>query len=581
MKISVNQYWSLLGRYLKPEWKRAVLMFGLLLASIGLQLFVPQIVREFIDSALAGEPVAVLTRLGGIFLLLAVAKEIGSLWSTYISQDVRWRSTNALRRDLALHTLKLDMKFHNLRTPGEMIERVDGDVDELSNFFSQFVIQILGNLILLVGVLFMLFREDVRIGFAFLAFCLVTFFVLLKIINYAVGYWEKAREASAELFGFLEERLAGTEDIAALGAGAYKMRRLSQALTTHLVDSRVAWVKGAVIWMVSLSIFTLGNILAFAMGALFYQAGTLSIGSVYVIFHYTELLRRPLETITRQMQDLQRAGGSVARIQELFAMQPSQKDGEGAMGIADAAHVAFDGIKFSYNGEDVILDDVGFDLEPGKVLGLLGRTGSGKTTIARLLFRLYDPQEGAVRLNGVDVRSPSLKDLRRSVAMVTQDVQLFKATVRDNLTFFDRNITDAEVEAALRDLGLWDWVEELPEGLDTVLESGGGGLSAGEAQLLAFTRVFLRNPGLIVLDEASSRLDPATEQLIERAVDKLFEGRTAIIIAHRLATVRRADRIMILEKGRIVEIGDREQLSADRKSRFAHLLKTGMEEVLA
>ena len=586
MKIPLKQYWSLLGTYLKPEWPRAVFMFVLLLGSIGLQLFVPQIVRTFIDAALAGEPVADLTRLGAWFLVLAVGKEAGTLWSTYISQDVRWRATNALRRDLAMHALRLDMKFHNLKTPGEMIERVDSDVDELSNFFSQFVIQILGNLVLLVGVLFMLFREDPRIGLAFLAFSLATFFVLVRIINYAVAQWERAREASAELFGFLEERLAGTEDIAALGAGAYKMQRLSGALTKHLVDSRQAWVKGAVIWMVSLSIFTLGNILAFAMGAVFFTAGTLTIGGVYVIFHYTELMRRPLETITRQMQDLQRAGGSVARIQELFSMQPDQKDGPGieggvhALAEAGALNVAFDSVEFSYGEDERTLHEIDFRVRPGEVLGLLGRTGSGKTTIARLLFRLYDPQGGAVRLNGIDLREPSLETLRRGVAMVTQDVQLFKATVRDNLTFFDRAIPDEAVEAALRDLGLWDWVGTLPEGLDTLLESGGGGLSAGEAQLLAFTRVFLRDPGLVVLDEASSRLDPATEQLIERAIDKLLADRTAIIIAHRLATVQRADRIMILENGRIIEHGDRLALAADPASCFAGLLRTGMEEVL-
>jgi ATP-binding cassette subfamily B protein len=426
----------------------------------------------------------------------------------------------------------------------------------------------------------MLFREDPRIGLAFLAFCLATFFVLVRIVNYAVGQWERAREASAELFGFLEERLAGTEDIAALGAGPYKMQRLSGALTKHLVDSREAWVKGAVIWMVSLSIFTLGNILAFAMGAVFFTGGTLTIGGVYVIFHYTELMRRPLETITRQMQDLQRAGGSVARIQELFAMPPAQQDGDGSLELDGAAHVAFDHVRFSYNGEDVTLDDVNFTLEPGQVLGLLGRTGSGKTTMARLLFRLYDPQEGGVLLSGTDVRKPRLDDLRRGVAMVTQDVQLFKATVRDNLTFFDPDVPDERVEQALRDLGLWEWVRTLPDGLESVIESGGGGLSAGEAQLLAFTRVFLRDPSLIVLDEASSRLDPATEALIERAVHKLFEGRTAIIIAHRLATVQQADRIMILDKGRILEQGDRALLADDPASKFSELLRTGMEEVL-
>jgi ATP-binding cassette, subfamily B, bacterial len=580
MNIPLKQYWSLLGTYLRPEWKRAAFMFGLLLGSIGLQLFVPQLVRQFIDAALAGEPVAVLTRMGVLFLSLALIKEVGTLATTYISQDVRWRATNALRRDLALHCLHLDMKFHNLKTPGEMIERVDGDVDELSNFFSQFIIQILGNLILLVGVLFMLFREDYRIGLAFLAFCFFTFFVLVKIIDFAVGQWEKSREASAELFGFLEERLAGTEDISALGAGAYKMRRLSEALTKHLNTSRLAWVKGAAIWMVSLSIFAFGNILAFALGAWFFQEGTLTIGAVYVIFHYTELLRRPLETITRQMQDLQRAGGSVTRIQELLEMQPSTLDGEGSPLPDGALHVGFDQVRFSYNGEDTTLDGLDFSLEPGKVLGLLGRTGSGKTTTARLLFRLYDPQVGSIRLNGADIRASKMDDLRRKVAMVTQDVQLFKATVRDNLTFFDASIPDEDVEAALRDLGLWEWVQSLPYGLDTILESGGGGLSAGEAQLLAFTRVFLRDPGLVILDEASSRLDPATEQLIERAVNRLFENRTAIIIAHRLATVQRADQIMILENGRIVEHGDRVLLANDPNSRFAQLLQTGMEEVL-
>ncbi|HUF37632.1 MAG TPA: ABC transporter ATP-binding protein [Anaerolineales bacterium] len=586
MKIPLKQYWSLLGTYLKPEWPRAVFMFGLLLGSIGLQLFVPQIVRAFIDAALAGAPVDALTRLGALFLVLALGKEVGTLWSTYISQDVRWRSTNALRRDMAMHALRLDMKFHNLKTPGEMIERVDSDVDELSNFFSQFVIQILGNVVLLVGVLFMLFREDPRIGLAFLVFCLITFVVLVRIINYAVGQWERAREASAELFGFLEERLAGTEDIAALGAGPYKLQRFSGALTRHLVDSRSAWVKGAVVWMVSLAIFTLGNILAFAMGAVFFGAGTLTIGGVYVIFHYTELLRRPLETITRQMQDLQRAGGSVVRIRELFAIQPDQRDGPGipggptALAEAGALDVVFDHVEFSYDDDGRTLHGIDFRVHPGEVLGLLGRTGSGKTTIARLLFRLYDPQSGAIRMNGIDIREPALETLRRGVAMVTQDVQLFKATVRDNLTFFDRTIPDEAVKAALQDLGLWDWVVSLPKGLDTLLESGGGGLSAGEAQLLAFTRVFLRDPGLVVLDEASSRLDPATEQLIERAIGRLFEDRTAIIIAHRLATVQRADRIMILEDGRIAEHGDRHALAADPDSRFAGLLRTGMEEVL-
>jgi ABC-type multidrug transport system fused ATPase/permease subunit len=215
------------------------------------------------------------------------------------------------------------------------------------------------------------------------------------------------------------------------------------------------------------------------------------------------------------------------------------------------------------------------------VLGILGRTGSGKSTLTRLLLRLYDPGQGCVRLGGVDIRAAALADLRQRVGMVTQDVQLFGASLRDNLTFFDPSITSAQLAAALKTLRLWEWVQALPGGLDTPLAAGGQGLSAGEAQLLAFTRVFLKNPGLVILDEASSRLDPATEALMEQAVSRLFEGRTGLVIAHRLKTVQRADDILILENGRVVEWGRREALASDPASRFSALMRTGMEEALA
>ena len=232
------------------------------------------------------------------------------------------------------------------------------------------------------------------------------------------------------------------------------------------------------------------------------------------------------------------------------------------------------------NGETV-LEGIDLALAPGRVLGVLGRTGSGKSTLARLLTRLYDPVEGEVLLGGTPLAAVSPEARRARVAMVTQEVQLFRGSVRDNLTFFAPGIPDERLWEVLYSLGLGDWAAGLPSGLDTVLETGSAGLSAGQAQLLAFARVFLRDPGLVILDEASSRLDPATEALIERAVDRLLAGRTGVIIAHRLATVERADDILILEAGRVVEWGERAALAADPESRFSRLLRTGMEEVLA
>jgi ATP-binding cassette subfamily B protein len=243
--------------------------------------------------------------------------------------------------------------------------------------------------------------------------------------------------------------------------------------------------------------------------------------------------------------------------------------------------VSFDRVWFAYDESEPVLKDITFHLAPGETLGIVGRTGSGKTTISRLLFRLYDPSEGRIEVGGIDPRSQVIADYRAHIDMVTQDIHLFHASVRDNLSLFDRSVPDATILQVLSNLGLDDWYRSLPQGLDSMLSAGGGGLSAGEGQLLAFARVFLRNPGLVILDEASSRLDPATEAKIEHAVDHLLQGRTGIIIAHRLSTILRVDRMLVLEEGRVVEEGERRALAADPHSRLSRLLRRGLEEVPA
>jgi ABC-type multidrug transport system fused ATPase/permease subunit len=238
-------------------------------------------------------------------------------------------------------------------------------------------------------------------------------------------------------------------------------------------------------------------------------------------------------------------------------------------------------VTFAYeDGGDPVVRDVSLRVAPGEVLGLLGRTGSGKTTLSRLVFRLHDVTAGVVRVGGLDVRDVRLADLRGRIGLVTQDVQLFAGTLRDNVTLFDRATTDEQLTAVFAALDLDEWLDELPEGLDTVLGATGRGLSAGESQLVALTRVFLTDPGLVVLDEASSRLDPHTERLLERAIVKLLRGRTGIVIAHRLDTVRQVDSILVLDAGTVAEHGRREDLAGDPESHFSRLLRAGgLQEV--
>ncbi len=572
---------DLLTAYLQPQRGRVALLALLLFASIGLQLLTPLILRRFIDTATAGAAVQSLTVAALLFLGGSLVQQLVAVGATYVSENVGWSATNALRADLLLHCLRLDQSFHKRRTPGELIERIDGDVTALANFFSQLVIQVLGNLLLLIGVLVVLWGIDWRIGLLLTSFSLVTLVTLSKIQAHVVPYWHKARAASAELYGFLEERLSSTEDIRASGARDWTLRRLYERLTQHLRAERSARLRARSVWVTTDLYFAVATAATFVLGARLFQAGSLSVGTIYVIFFYTGLLIRPLFQITRQAEDLQKATAGIGRVQELFGMQSALPAGADTPLPAGALPVTFRDVSFGYEANEPVLRDVSFHLEPGRVVGLLGRTGSGKTTLTRLLYRLYDPDQGAILLGHVDLRSAGLAELRRRVGIVTQEVQLFHATIRDNLTFFDATIPDERILAAIDTLGLTPWFRALPGGLDTVLVAGSAGLSAGEAQLLAFTRIFLRDPGLVILDEASSRLDPATEQLIERAVDKLLQGRTGIVIAHRLHTVFRADEILILDQGQVVEHGERERLIADGGSRFSTLLRTGLEEALA
>ena len=407
----------------------------------------------------------------------------------YASQVVSWSATNLLRVDLARHCLRLDMTFHKRHTPGEMIERIEGDVGLLANFFSSFLIQVFGNFLLVIGNLALLFREDARVGAGMTVYALVVFFALSRIQRIAVPRWTASRQAAAEMSGYLEERISGTEDIRAVGTEEYALHRLLGLMRAYLKKSRLAWVVGSLAYNLTNLLYVMGYAAGLALGAFLFTRGEATLGAAYLVVHYVGMLSNPLQKIREQVDDFQQAAASQAddfqqaaasmgRIQSLLALRPDVEDvglkpieSDGTAGggvqrwranasaallLADPLSVAFEAVSFHYEDNENVLEDVTFTLQSGQTLCILGRTGSGKSTLTRLLFHLYDPTCGRIRLGGfsndprVDLRDIPLGELRGRVGLVTQEVQLFQATVRDNLTLFDPSIPDERLETILR-----------------------------------------------------------------------------------------------------------------------------------
>ena len=570
---------ALLRRYLHPHLFRVLTLGTFKLGGIGLSLLGPQVLRYFIDTAKAAGEVGTLIRAGILFILINLIRQLVRLASAYLGQDLGWRITNQMRENLARHCLALDMSFHHSHTPGEMVERVDGDTTTVSNFFSDFVHNVVGSTLLVIGILVILCLENWRIGIALSAFTVVAFTIYNLTRSIAIPVFAAEREGYSRLYSFIEERLIGIEDIRTNGGTPHTMNTfygVNRRTFPHVMKSELM---DEVLTAISRVMFVLASALGMGLSIYLYRNGTFTIGTVFMIFQYIVMIRVPLDQISRQINDLQKATAGLKRIEQFHHIRPRIQNGTDSLSASRALSVNFDNVTFGYVENRFVLRNISFQLKAGQVLGLLGHTGSGKTTIARLIVRLYEPDAGQIRLDNTAITKLRLDSLREHAALVTQDVQIFHGTVRENLSLFNEQIPDALMLEVIEEFELSEWYASLQDGLNTVISSSS--LSAGQAQLLTFLRVFLKNPAIVILDEPTSRLDPATESKIDKATEKLLTNRTAIVIAHRLQTVRNVNEILILDEGQIREHGDRKRLAGDPNSRFSELLRIGLEGVIS
>jgi ATP-binding cassette subfamily B protein len=553
---------ELLLRYAAPYRVRLLVLGGLLLVSATLQVVTPLLIMEYIDDAYGTTTVKVLSLIAVTYIILAILQQATLIAATALEQGAAWSMTNEMRTDLTAYCLDLDYAFHREHSPGELIERIDGDVFALSNFLSSAFLILLTNSIVITGIIVATFVISWQIGAILAAYGLVAIVVLTRLRNFALAPYDRVRETSASLFGFLEERLRGIEDIRSAGAEQVVIDQMTDHGLELMRRQRSARVREVLLFVITHGLYLIGYGSALAVAAFLYYRHEVTLGTTYLVVSYANAIYLPLNTIRTQAQDLQLARASLARIVSLFNTKRSVVDGRGVSVPDGPVAVEFEDVSFAYE-EAAVLRGVSFSLAPGHILGVVGRTGSGKTTIGRLAARMYDPSAGRVRLGGVDLHDTTSAQLRERIGIVPQEVQLFPGSVRDNLTLYDKQVPDTAVLDAIERFALADWLASLPDGLDTMLDGADDGMSAGQSQLLAACRVFLHDPGLVILDEISSRLDSATEARIDAALSELVRNRTAIVIAHRRRTIERADDVLVIDDGRVLEYGPRSVLDID------------------
>lgn len=546
---------------LRPYWRTLALVAVILFAQAGAELLPPLFQRQIVDGVIGHQDLSQLgLLLGGMVLTYAVLRGI-NVADQYMRHALGERFIYDLRVRLYAYLQRLSLSFFERTSTGELMSRLTNDVNSLEDFITHGSTLTTVDLVRLLSTGVMLFVLDWRLALA----------VLIPLPFLAVGLrwfnkkvrpmYRQVRARLGDINAQLQDSLAGMRVIQAFGQEEAQLARFSNESRAYY-HARVRAIRT---WATFFPIFrfiaSTGPILVLGIGAWLVVGGRSSLGTLVAFLSYTTAFYEPLHRLTEVDNMIQQALAAGERIFELLDTLPDVHDAAGACALPEVrGEVRFEDVHFRYGEGDEVLHDVDFTIAPGEVVALVGPSGAGKTSIANLVSRFYDPIHGRVFLDGHDLRELELACLRRHVAVVLQDTFLFNTTVRDNIRFGKLDAADDEIVAAARAAYADEFIQQLPNGYDTEIGERGVRLSGGQKQRLALARAILADPRVLILDEATSSVDAEAEYLIQRALQTVLQGRTALVIAHRLSTIRNADKIIALEGGRIREVGDHREL---------------------
>jgi len=547
--------------FITPYWKTLLLSAILLLALTVLELIPPLLQRAIVDDVIvACDP----TRLGVFLGALVVAyalRELVRAGDLYIRHALGERFILDLRVRLYAYLQRLSLSFFERTSTGELMSRVTNDVNALEHFVTHGSALTAVDLLRLVGAVVVLLLLDWRLALLVLL-PVPVLAVALRYFNTRIRpIYRRVRDRLGDINARLQDNLSGIRVVQAFGQEERELERF----TVESENYYQARVQGIRYWSTFFPamgfVASMGAVIVLGAGAMMVVRGELSLGTLVAFLSYITSFYQPINRLTEIDNVFQQAIAAGERIFELLDTTPEIQDAPDAIELPHVrGEVAFHNVSFRYSTGDEVLRDVTFHMKPGEVVALVGPSGAGKTSIANLLCRFYDPTEGRITLDGHDLRCIKLASLRKHVAVVLQDTFLFNTTVRENLLYGKPDATEEELIAAAKVAYAHDFIMALPEGYDTVIGERGVKLSGGQKQRLALARAILADPRILILDEATSSVDAEAEYLIQQALESVLKGRTALVIAHRLSTIRNADKIIALEEGRIIEVGDHHEL---------------------
>ena len=579
---------SSLWRQLSPYLKGFHLFFGIAIlfsvVSSIITVIGPDKLKEITDTITKGMGGTIdIDKITSIALTLAILYGVGALVSysgSFIISTMIQRFAERLRNAIAEKINRVPLQYFDSHEQGDTLSRVTNDVDLMTQSFNQSLVQMVSSIVLLMGSIFMMFKTDWHLALTAILSVFGGFALSSIIMVKSQPLFKQQQDNLAKVSGYVEEIYSGHNVVISYN-GRHQAKDHFDAINQDLYHSmwKSQFFSGIMMPLMQF-VGNFGYVMVCIVGAVLTINGDITIGTIVAFMTYVRIFTQPIGQMAQGITQLQSASAAMGRVFEFLDEEEMEDESQKTRQLeTPKGHVTFEHVRFGYSPDKTIIHDFTAEAKPGQKVAIVGPTGAGKTTMVNLLMRFYDIQAGKITIDGVDTKAMSREEVHDAFSMVLQDTWLFEGTIRENMVFNQTDISDEAVEAATRAVGVHHFIRTLPNGYDTVLDDSVT-LSVGQKQLLTIARALLKDAPLLILDEATSSVDTRTEELIQKAMDKLMEGRTSFVIAHRLSTIRNADLILVMKDGNIIEQGNHQELMS-QNGFYADLYNSQFTEEVA